>query len=324
MPPAGAALVSERSWRRPRLDWITLATVGVLVLALGYLGWLGTAALPEPTPTPVPPPVFDGDRALALAQYQCEIGPRPTGSPAGRQTGDWIIEQLQLAGWTVETQEFTHNGVTARNIVAKAGRGDVLLLGAHYDTRLVADRDPDTARRNEPVLGANDGASGVAVLLELARALDVESMPHEVWLAFFDAEDNGDLEGWDWALGSRYMAENLESLPRAMILLDMVGDADQRFLWEGNSDPQLRQHLWQTATILGYKEYFVPEVGPTLIDDHVAFLERGVPAVDIVDFEYPPWHTTADTCDKLSAESLGRVGRLLEIYLERGLIRALQ
>jgi Zn-dependent M28 family amino/carboxypeptidase len=137
-----------------------------------------------------------------------------------------------------------------------------------------------------------------------------------VWLAFFDAEDNGRLDGWDWIVGSQYMADHLTVDPAAMILVDMVGDADQQFYLEGNSDAILQAKLWTTAANLGYGQHFVPVIRYTMIDDHIPFRSRGIPAVDIIDFDYPYWHTTADTADKVSALSLERVGRTLETYLE--------
>lgn len=306
--------------KRRSINFVQAGTMLVLLIALGYLAWIGYGALPQPEPTPTPEPVlvFEGESALALAEKQCDFGPRPTGSAAGWRTGDWVIEQLEAAGWSVETDEFEWNGAPVRNIIARAGEGDPILVGAHYDTRLVADQDPDPTLRGVPILGGNDGASGAAVLLELARVLDVEKLPNEVWLAFFDAEDNGRIEGWDWALGSTHLAESLETLPDAMILVDMVGDANQSLPYEMNSHPLLREQLWSLAAELGYSDTFLPEPGPALTDDHLPFARRGVPAVDIIDFDYPFWHTTSDTCDKLSAESLARVGRVLEVYLEEG------
>lgn len=306
--------------KRQSINFVQIGTLLVLVLALGYLAWVGYGAIPQPEPTPTPEPVlvFEGESALALAEKQCDFGPRPTGSAAGWSTGDWIIEQLETAGWSVETDEFEWNGAPVRNIIARAGEGVPILVGAHYDTRLVADQDPDPTLRNVPILGGNDGASGAAVLLELARVLDVEALPNQVWLVFFDAEDNGRIEGWDWALGSTHLAENLETPPAAMILVDMVGDANQSLPYEMNSHPLLREQIWSLAADLGYGDVFIPDPGPALTDDHLPFAQRGVPAVDIIDFDYPFWHTTSDTCDKLSADSLARVGRVLEVYLEQG------
>jgi glutaminyl-peptide cyclotransferase len=263
---------------------------------------------------------FDGSAAYAHVQVQCDLGPRPTGSAAARATGDYIISQLEGQGWLVETQDFTHRETPVRNIVGRSpaspdpGAEDapIILVGAHYDTRRSADREDPTV----PVLGANDGASGVAVLLELARVLERDRLRHNVWLTFFDAEDNGHLDGWDWCVGSSYMAAQLEVAPDAVIVLDMVGDADQQFYFEGNSDPALQQQLWELAATLGYTETFVSEYRRTITDDHVPFARRGIPAVDIIDLDYPFWHTTQDTPDKVSAESLERVGRLMEVFLE--------
>jgi glutaminyl-peptide cyclotransferase len=165
-----------------------------------------------------------------------------------------------------------------------------------------------------------DGASGVAVLLELARVLDLDLIPHELWLAFFDFEDQGGggMPDWDWIVGSTYMAQNLEVEPQAMILVDMIGDADQQLYYEGYSDPELRAEIWELAASLGYGDVFIPEVRHYMLDDHRPFLDRGIPAVDIIDFDYAYWHTVEDTADKAAPESLERVGRTLEAWLEDG------
>lgn len=257
-------------------------------------------------------PRFDGRRAVGHVTAQCDLGPRPAGSEAARANAEYISKQLMQSGWEASNQDFAYRGIALRNVVGRRGQaGPVVILGAHYDTRAKADRDP--ANPAGMVLGANDGASGVAVLLELARTLGATSRP--VMLAFFDGEDQGELGGWEWAVGASYMANSLTEPAAAMILVDMVGDADQQLFWEGNSDPALRQRLWDIAAELGYQSQFVGRVRHTLIDDHVPFLRRGIPAVDIIDFDYPYWHTTKDTPDKVSAASLERVGRVLEYYL---------
>jgi glutaminyl-peptide cyclotransferase len=259
---------------------------------------------------------FDGQRAYQYALDQCAIGPRPPGTEAGWATGDYIIDQLHELGWEVVTEEFEYKGVQLRNVIGKRGQGPVVILGAHYDTRPVADRDPDPTNVSEPIIGGNDGASGVAVLLELADVLCQYELENEVWLAFFDGEDSGHLNGWPFCVGSAYMAEHLSVEPAWVIVLDMVGDADQQLYYEGNSDRALRERLWDIAGGLAY-ETFVPEVRYSMFDDHVPFLNEGIPAVDIIDFDYPYWHTIEDTCDKLSAESLARIGRVLEALLVR-------
>ena len=260
---------------------------------------------------------FDGQRAYKHVLEQCAIGPRPVGSEESRETAAYITAQLSKLGWSTEPQDFTYNGISGRNIIAARGRGPLVVLGAHYDTRSVADRDPDNPTR--PVPGANDGASGVAVLLELARTLDVDKAGVEVWLAFFDAEDQGGINGWPFSVGASYMAEHLAVQPRAVVVVDMVGDADQQFLWEQNSDEQLSRRLWAAAADLGYERNFVAQYGYAIMDDHVPFRQRGLVAVDIIDFDYPYWHTSQDTPDKVSPESLQRVGRTLQKWLEQGM-----
>lgn len=284
----------------------TLATVAVLAAGIWWMGVFAPAARGD----------FNGEQAYAYVLAQMALGPRVTGTAGGVAAGDLIAAELEEAGWAAEFQPFEYRGAAARNVIGKAniGTGSIIILGAHYDTRRRADQD--AADPQAPVPGANDGASGVAVLLELARTLDREKIPHEIWLAFFDAEDNGNLDGWDWIIGSQHMADNLTVEPEAMILLDMIGDADQQIYLEGNSDPVLSARLWTTAANLGYGQYFFPVRRYTMIDDHIPFANRGIAAVDIIDFDYPYWHTTADTADKVSAASLERVGRTLEVFLE--------
>ena len=324
----------------------------MLVGFVGILAWyaaVGAGFLPQPTPTPLPTPTptvtptstagatptstagvtpavatptppagrFDGQSAYRHVLEQVAIGARDAGSAGNARAADYIIGRLEDAGWQVEVQEFTYQGVSARNIIGRAGQGPVGIVAAHYDTRRRADNDPDPARRNEPVPGANDGASGVAVLLELARALDKTRLSHEVWLVFFDAEDNGRLDGWEFIAGSRYMAEHLTATPEFVIVADMIGDADQQIYKERNSTPELQEQIWQIAVQLGYGAYFIPEYKWSMLDDHTPFLQRGIPAVDIIDFDYPYWHTTQDLPDKVSPASLERVGRVLQTFLEK-------
>jgi Zn-dependent M28 family amino/carboxypeptidase len=154
----------------------------------------------------------------------------------------------------------------------------------------------------------------VAVLLELARVLPAHDLPRPLWLAFFDLEDGGGVEGRDWILGSRALAAALPSTPAAAVIVDMIGDADLQIYYEGNSDPVLRETIWATASSLGY-DSFIASPGYSMIDDHIPFIERGIPSVLIIDFDYPYWHTTEDTIDKVSAASLEQVGRTLEAWV---------
>ena len=191
-----------------------------------------------------------------------------------------------------------------------------VILGAHYDSRISADQDPDLNMRHLPVTGANDGASGVAVLLELARSLP-QDLDREVWLVFFDLEDQGNQEGWEWILGSRAFADSLEGKPDAVVIIDMIGDADLNLYREANSDPQLTDQIWGLADELGYSSIFINSVKFSILDDHLPFIEKGIPAIDIIDFDYPYWHTVQDTADKVSAQSLEVIGRVLHTWLTR-------
>jgi len=222
--------------------------------------------------------------------------------------------ELESAGWQVEIQESEALGHPIQNIVAK--RGDAspqIILGAHYDSRMFADNDPDLANHTQPVPGANDGASGVAVLLELARTLPEDSV--STWLVFFDAEDNGRIEGWDWTLGSPEFVRNNSIQPRAVIVVDMIGDTDLNIYKERNSNPDLTDELWEVAGSLGYGSKFISEYKYSMQDDHQPFLQAGMPAALIIDFDYPYWHTLSDTPDKVSAESLEAVGKTLWTWI---------
>lgn len=254
-----------------------------------------------------PPEAFDGERAYEDVEYQIELGPRIPGSDAHAQVVDWMVTELESNGWTVEIQETTMLGQPVRNVIAKRGSGQPWsIIGAHFDSRMKADNDPDPANFELPVPGANDGASGVAVLLELARTLP-DDLQGEVWLTFFDSEDQGNLPGWDWILGSRAVANSLTGTPNAVVVVDMIGDSDLNIYQERNSDPELTGEIWATAAQLGYAQ-FILEPKFSMLDDHTPFLEKGIRAVDLIDFDYPYWHTVSDTADKVSAESLNAVG----------------
>jgi Zn-dependent M28 family amino/carboxypeptidase len=224
-------------------------------------------------------------------------------------------EELETAGWTVTVQQSESMGHPVFNIMATRGEENPLvLLGAHYDTRIYADHDPDPANQDQPVPGANDGASGVAVLMEIARTLPEDSIP--VGLVFFDAEDNGRIDGWDWILGSRLFVQQLTFRPDAVVIVDMIGDADLDIYLEMNSDPMIRSEIWGAAAALGHGDVFINEEKHSMLDDHTPFLQAGIAAVDIIDFDYPYWHTVQDTPDKVSAESLQVVGETLMYWLE--------
>lgn len=254
---------------------------------------------------------FDGERAFRDVEQQLAFGPRLPGSPAHAQFVNWAMEELSNHGWKVELQEGEISGQSIRNILAKRGTGAPwIILSAHYDSRQFASEDPDPQRRQQPVPGANDGASGVAVLMELARTLPPKDSG-QIWLVFFDAEDQGNIPGWDWILGSRLFVQLLEGEPDAVVVVDMIGDKDLNIFKEKHSTQALNDAIWAIAAELGYESYFIPEYKYQILDDHLPFLQKGIPAVDLIDFDYAYWHTTHDTADKVSPHSLQVVGDTL-------------
>ncbi|MGD0611669.1 MAG: M28 family peptidase [Anaerolineales bacterium] len=288
-----------------KFEIVGLACLGVILIALAI--WRLSALLPSPKP------VFNGERAYQDVLTQMAFGPRTPGSTAHIRTIAWMESQLRKAGWQVTIQAATELGHPLQNVIAnRTGAAPEIILGTHYDSRLLADQDPGPGRF-APVPGANDGASGVAVLLELARSLPRTAIP--IQLVFFDAEDDGGFAGWDWLLGSRAFVASLTTHPRAAIILDMVGDQDLNIYMECNSNPTLDQAIWAQAAALGYAKQFIPRTKYCMLDDHTPFLQAGIPAVDIIDFDYPYWHTAADTADKVSAQSLQVVGRTVLAWL---------
>lgn len=287
-----------------RAAFIYLGLIGILMAAVAAW-YIISFQIVEAEPN-----TFSGADALADVQTQVDMGPRTPGSEGHAQIREWIRSELESSGWIVEIHQSERLGHPINNIIAKrSAEPPQIILGAHYDTRFYADNDPDPLKQIEPVPGANDGASGVAVLLELARSLPEDTLP--VWLVFFDTEDNGRFEGWDWILGSRAFVEENPVAPRAAVIVDMIGDADLNIFLERNSDPTIRAEIWSTAAELGYGDVFINTEKHSMLDDHTPFLEAGIPAVDIIDFDYPYWHTTQDTVDKVSAESLHAVGDTL-------------
>ena len=268
-------------------------------------------------------PTFDEVHAFEYLKKQCEFGPRNPGSQGHQACLDYMAAELEKSADQVVRQTFRQTipksgkSYTMTNVIASFGRqGDRILLCAHWDTRPWADFDPDPKNRDKPILGANDGASGVAVLLEIARVLKQYPPPRGVDIILFDGEDAG-TEGHSdtWCLGSRYFAQNkrFDYNPRYGILLDMVGKTGLHLPIERNSQkyaPELVDRIWSKAEALRLPA-FDRSLGPEMIDDHLELLRVGIPTVDIIDFDYPHWHTQGDTVDKCSPESLGIVGTLV-------------
>ena len=287
---------------------IWLGAIALIVILVGAAMVRGNGA-----------PDFSGRRAMAHARQLTRMGPRTPGSEASGEAAEYIRSQLEREGWDVTTERFAYAGVPLANVIAKRGEGPIIIVGTHYDTRPVADRDPTD--RTVPVPGANDGSSGAAVLLELARVLDREATEElQVWLAFFDAEDSGEIAGWEWAVGSRNLAQRLINQPgqrpEYVLIVDMVGAPDATFYYEWTSSLWLQEKLWDLADELGYGERFVTQFRHHVISDHTPFLQTGIESAILVDRDYSYWHTQHDTLDKLDAQSLQRVGRLLQTWLE--------
>ena len=274
-----------------------------------------------------PQATFDGKRALEHVRALVEIGPRVAGSPGAARARSYITEQLTALGMKVQEQAFdakTPLGVVRMvNLRATfpsepAASGPRLLITGHYDTKLFEEFR---------FVGANDGGSSAAFLIELARVLKDAKRPLPIELVFFDGEEA--VIDWyqddDNTYGSRHYVQTaradgtLKDI-KAMILVDMIGDRDLRILRESNSTPWLTDVIWNAAKRAGRRE-FVDE--PLDVkDDHINFLKAGVPAVDIIDLDYPAWHTEDDTLDKVSADSLQVVGDVLLAALPEILERA--
>jgi len=273
---------------------------------------------------------FNADSAWNYLLKQCSFGPRNPGSAGAKTCQDYLQTELQKFTPQVRLQPFTHYDARLKktfnlnNIIAEFGRasGEKIIFCAHWDTRPRAEMDPDPAKRNYPILGANDGASGVAILLELARNFALNPPPVTVTIIFFDGEDYGRSgENWDYLLGSKYFAQTADPAEfRYAVLLDLVGDADLEIKREYNSlkyARRLQDKIWTIAEQINSRQ-FTQRTQPPVIDDHLSLIEIGIPAVDIIDFDYKYWHTQQDIPQHCSKESLEAVGKVLMqlIYTE--------
>ena len=279
---------------------------------------------------PRPPQEFDGAAAFEYIKTQVGFGPRVPGTAAHRQMGDWLDSLLRQRADTVVVQSWNH--VTAggdtlplRNFIARfnPSADKRLLLLAHWDSRPVAD-SPRSQDSSKAVLGANDGGSGVALLLGVADVLKRTPPAVGVDLLFVDGEDYGDFTRTpdDVLIGSRYYAANQLPGPKPLyaVLFDLVADKDLQLYQEGNSligAPEVVELVWQTAKDMGYGGYFISSPRHTLIDDHLELQKAGIRAIDVVDFDYPAWHTQYDTIDKVSAASLQVVGDVSMALIRR-------
>ncbi len=272
-------------------------------------------------------PRFDSELAFKFLEEQCSFGPRNPGSEGHFLCKEYILETLQNYGAEVKTQEFTDSirgqSYEFTNIIASyfPERKSRIFLGAHWDTRPWADKDSLADNHDKPIIGANDAASGVAVLLATAKTINQNSasLAQGIDLLFFDAEDAGSYgKTGDWCLGSKYFAENYDGVePEAVIIVDMIGDKNLQINIESHSyrnSPQLVAKIWGIADSYNFNE-FKTKIKYQIYDDHYPFLEKGFNAIDIIDFDYQYWHTMQDTPDKCSTESLHKVGNILIKYI---------
>lgn len=285
---------------------------------------------------------FRGDSALAFARRQVEFGPRVPGTAAHRAAGDWIVEQMRARADSVEVQEWTHVTTTGqrlpmRNIIARfrPELAQRVLYVTHWDTRPTAESDRNLGARQRPIPGANDGASGVGMLVALAAALRQTPPVVGVDLLFVDGEDYGAFENpvddttknRDVLIGSRHFARTAPAAYQPMfgVVWDMIGDAALQILQEGHSlraAPEVVARVWGVAKELGYDEHFLSQATGPITDDHVPLIRRGMRVIDVIDIDYCAdggigcggdllnnlHHTHGDTIERVSAKSLQVVG----------------
>lgn len=285
-------------------------------------------------------PYFDGQKAFEMLEQQVAMGPRYNGSPGHLELQAYLNAYLKERAHELRLHEarmvhpYSAEPLNITNYLARFNPHltERIMIMAHYDTRPYADQDALAANRNLPILGANDGASGVAILLLLAEMMAADAPAIGVDLLFVDAEDigrSGDPQ--NFALGSQMFVKDMNKVmggvrPRYVVLLDMVGDKNLTLPIELNSwqsAQEIVRRVWDIAADLGYSQFRF-EQGFEIFDDHVPFLDAGIPAIDIIDFDYPDqytnyWHTLEDTADKCSPESLEAVGTVIAalIYSER-------
>lgn len=321
--------------RRSRKPWLALIVAGAAV------GGAMLLARPAPQPLPVAAPqaaravTFDQDRAFADLTRQVGFGPRVPNAKGHRECRRHLIDTLKALAPTVETQDFTQRvrgeSLAMSNIIARwpgsgggTGKERGVLLAAHWDTRPSADYEATDARRRQPIPGANDGASGVAALLEMARMFKQTPPSVPMLMVLFDGEDYGPGIG-QMFLGSRHFAEHLPTdCPRKGILLDMIGDRDLVIPQEAHSARIARDivdEVYAIAARRGYEKQFPAQPGAFIEDDHVPLHEKGLRVIDLIDFSYGPghswWHTLEDTPDKCSPASLKAVGDVVLEWVYR-------
>jgi glutaminyl-peptide cyclotransferase len=286
------------------------------------------------SPDPSGPEETAGIEILQLVEHQVARGPRTPGSIAHDELASFLERSLREHSADVTAQEFTvsFRGSTLHcvNLVGvfrskeASPSGAPILLGTHYDTRVQADRDPDPVQQIRPIAGANDGGSGTAVLLHMLRWLAETAFPRDLAVAFFDAEDLGNIDGKEFSLGAAWCASHPVSgfSPREVVVLDMVGgkdmvlDIDAHILHHAGSR-RLTSEVFRAGSLRGWPPFCrdKPQRLKYIISDHQPFLLRGIDSCILIDIDYPQWHTQADVPSALSAESLGITEAALSLFL---------
>ncbi|MHA1791952.1 MAG: M28 family peptidase [Promethearchaeota archaeon] len=277
---------------------------------------------------------FSDDLAWTHLENLFSLNPRHPGTQGNDDAEDYISGVINSNNGLVYKQEFIVNEIACTNIIGKwhssNASDNVIILASHYDSRAVADHDPSPENRDKPVPGANDGGSSTAILLALApvvKALmqdDILNFTSEIWLVFFDAEDQGSgaMAGFNWIEGSKYLADNIDTVLgenqtiEYFLLLDMVGDDDLHVNQELNSNQALLSDFFSMGRCLGHGSAFPTNpVSYKMIDDHVPFKNLGIPTLDIIDFDYPEWHTISDDMNHISKASMELIGRVTEAFI---------
>ena len=307
------------------------SAAALLLLALTACREEGAPAGGETGLRAVEIPEFNGEAAHRLLVQQVDFGPRVPGTEGHARQLEWMTSYLRERADSVELQPFTHvtaagDSIRMTNVIARfrPDAGDRVLFLAHWDTRPTADEESKAERRAMPIPGANDGASGTAVLMQLADVLSRHSPPIGVDLLFVDGEDYAPNEMY---LGSTYFAANLPPGYRPLygVLVDMVGDRNPVFPIEAFSyqyAPEVVERVWRVAEELGYRQMFPRRQGIGISDDHIPLNRAGIRTIDIIDFEYGPgnryWHTLDDTVENTGPRGLEAVGRVLTALVFRG------
>ena len=317
----------------------TFVSLAIAALICSCTGRTATATADRNTDTAEPLGCFSEDSAYKYVSEQVAFGPRVPGTEQHDMCRDYLVDKLKGFGadtvivQQADLQAFNGDILPSSNIIAMYNKeaGDRILLAAHWDSRPWADHDPDPDKRAMPVPGANDGGSGVGVLLEIARNLQLRAPSVGVDIILFDSEDYGNsgqgtYDDDGWCLGSKYWVANMvpyqgHALPEYGILLDMVGNREALFHYEENSTlfaatPTVK--VWAEAERMGYGNCFPRRLGGAVIDDHLYLSNAGIPTTDIIEMLnietgsfFPEWHTTHDDMSNISAATLGMVGKVV-------------